>query len=402
MTYQRVAGLLLCLLCTFGLACGTSARRSGRLARGNQVTSPPTATSSTTHVAKPEQPRSPSFSEEVGTTTAEPTRPVVVEEARLVFTAVMPGDRAFANVDLGARIMRPAEGRGPGIVIVPGAGDVSRDGTRRGDGVVTYRTPIDVARLWAESFASRGAVVLSWDKRTCGTNDVAACTNNPQADVDALGPAALAKDVDEACALLRKHPAFDGRLVLFAHGQAGQVALTSRCAQEAAALVLLSPIPRAIDEVLVDALDERRLEEEALAKAAKTPQEAARHTDEAARCKELAASRAASFASMRAGRFAADARVDGATISFWESWRTLTAATARLLAPVAGRTIVVVGGKDRQLGASDRARAKALPARKAIVIDDADHHLLVDEAHDQTVVEAVFTALDEVLPAGAT
>ena len=37
---------------------------------------------------------------------------------------------------------------------------------------------------------------------------------------------------------MRGEPSFDGRLVLFAHGQAGQVALSSACAKDAAALVL--------------------------------------------------------------------------------------------------------------------------------------------------------------------
>jgi alpha-beta hydrolase superfamily lysophospholipase len=287
--------------------------------------------------------------------------------------------------------------RGPGVVVVPGGGDVSRDGTRKGDGVVAYRAGVDVTRRWAEAFASRGAVVLAWDKRTCGANDAPGCKTNPQGDVDAHGPVALAKDVDAACALLRAEPLFDGRLVLLAHGQAGQIALSSTCAASAAAVVLLSPIPRAVDDVIVDALLDRQATAADAAKTAATPDEKARRLDEAARLKNQAASRAASFASMKAGKFAADARVDGATLAFWTGWMTLTAQTPTLAATHKDRIVVVVGAADRQLSATDRASALALPARTAIAVERADHHLLVDEELPPTATEPVFSALDALL-----
>jgi alpha-beta hydrolase superfamily lysophospholipase len=318
-------------------------------------------------------------------------------DARIAFSLSEATPGGAGAVDLGARITRAKGTRGPGVVIVPGAGDVARDGVRKGDGVISYAAPVAVATAWAEAFAARGAVVLTWDKRTCGANDDPTCTTNPQADVDAAGPVALARDVDEACALLRRDPDFDGRLVLLAHGQAGQVALSSSCAASADAIVLLSPIPRAVDDVIVDALADRQRAAEAAARATTSPDEKSRAQAEAVRLKNLAGSRAASFASMRAGKFSDSARVDGATIAFWMGWRKLTEATASLVEPVKNKAIVVVGAADRQLSTVDRAAAAALPAKRAVVIDDADHHLLVREQLLPVVTEAVFSALDELL-----
>ncbi len=320
-------------------------------------------------------------------------------DVRIAFSLDEATPGGPATIDLGARITKARGVRGPGVVFVPGAGDVSRDGTRKGDGVVTYTASVDVTRAWADAFAARGAVALAWDKRTCGANDVAVCTTNPQADVDERGPAALARDVDEACAVVRREPDFDGRLVLFAHAQAAQVALASSCATAASAIVLLAPVPRAVDDVIVGAIVDRQRAAEADARAAATPEDKARAQGEAARLKNLAGSRAASFASMRDGRFAADARVDGATIAYWLAWRALTEQTPALLVPVKDKVIVVVGGADLQLSADDRAAAAALPSRRALVIDHADHHLLVGEQLAPVVTEPVFSAIDELLEA---
>jgi hypothetical protein len=162
-----------------------------------------------------------------------------------------------AKAELGALLVHPRDGKGPAILIVPGASDVSRKGTRAGDGVTRYAQPVDVYSEWADAFAKRGANILLWDKRTCGPNDDPMCKKNSRDDIDAEGPVALAKDVDAACALAKSEPSVDGRIVLFAHAQAAQVALSSACAKDAAAIVLVAPIPRAIDEVIVAGLKDR-------------------------------------------------------------------------------------------------------------------------------------------------
>jgi len=291
---------------------------------------------------------------------------------------VVERDLGGAPVRLNATVVRPTHDgdvvKGPVFVIIPGASDVSRRGLRRGDGVSTYREPVAVTTAWQDAIGHAGAHSLAYDKRTCGPNDDGECQKNPQGDLDERGPVALAADVDAACAVAAALPGTDGRVVLLAHGQGAQVALASDCAKNAAAVVLLSPVPRGIDAVLVEALLTRAKAKAQEAKKA-PPETKQAQEDEAAALRNLGASRQASFDSMRSGKFAKDARVDGATIAFWLSWIELTDKTKAMLEPVKNKAIVVVAKGDRQLGAADHALARELPAARFVEVD-ADHHLL--------------------------
>lgn len=298
-------------------------------------------------------------------------------------------------VVLGARVTGGEGQKGPGVVVVPGGGDVAKDGTRKGDGVVVYAAPVDTGVVWSESLARRGAVVLTYDKRTCGPNDTAGCHKNPQKDLDDKGPVALARDVDAACALLKSQPGFDGRLILWAHGQAAQVALSSSCADEAAAIVLLSPVPRAIDAVLVDALADRQKQASEKSKSASGDEKGALSA-ESGRLRDLVGTTTAEFAAMKGGKFAKDALVRGATIAFWLGWIDLTTKTPELLERHKDKVVVVVGRGDTQLSGKDRDAAQKLPAKQVVVVD-ADHHLLKDGALDEGVVKAVADAIDVVI-----
>lgn len=324
--------------------------------------------------------------------TATVVHEITIED-RIITVPVSDG----VTATLGATLTRPKDGRGPAILIVPGGGDVSRKGTRPGDGVDVYRSPVDVSTAWAESFARRGALVLAWDKRTCGPNDDALCNKNPQDDIDTSGPAALAKDIDAACALVRAEPAFDGRVVLFAHGQAGQVALSSGCARDAAALVLVAPIPRGVDEVIVAGIKDRarRTERQATGEQDEAAKEAL--LDKAGQLKSLASTRDAEFASMKAGRFAPTARVGGATLAFWKGWIELTAKTAALVDATGARKIVVLGEGDLQYGDKDRMRIKALAPDAFIEVVGADHHLLTVGKLSPATVDLVGGAIDAAL-----
>jgi hypothetical protein len=317
----------------------------------------------------------------------------VVVEPRTITVAVS----ASTSAEIGAELAHPASGRGPGILIVPGAGDVSRRGLRPGDGVNNYRAPVAVSAGWAKALAARGAWVLSYDKRTCGPNDEALCSKNPQEDLDAEGPAALAKDVDAACALLRQEAGFDGRLVLLAHGQAAQVALSSNCAREANAIVLAAPIPRAVDEVIVAGLKERTASTERLAKAEKAAARRASLVDQAAQLRNLAGTREAEFASMKAGRFAPTARVAGATLAFWKGWIDVTSKTPALAEATPAKKIVVLGGKDLQYAAGDRKRIAALATDGFVELENADHHLLTEGALATDTVDRVGAAIDAAI-----
>lgn len=324
--------------------------------------------------------------------TAPAARAIVTEERTI---AVTVSDGLTAT--LGAALTRPTDGAGPAILIVPGGGDISRKGTRPGDGVDVYRAPVDVSTAWAEAFARRGALVLSWDKRTCGPNDDALCTKNPQDDIDEHGPSALAKDLDAACALMRHEPAYDGRLVLFAHGQAAQVALASTCAKDAAVVVLVAPIPRGVDEVIVAGIKDRAQRIERQAKREPDPATKDALLDKAGQLTSLASTRSAEFASMKAGRFAPTARVGGATLAFWKGWIELTGKTAALVDAVPAKKMVILGADDQQYGDKDRVRIKALAPDAYLEVKGADHHLLSGGRLAPETVDLIGAALDGAL-----
>lgn len=298
---------------------------------------------------------------------------------------------------LGATIIRPTHGSGPGVVVVPGSGDVSRRGARSGDGTRLYARPVDVSTAWAEALAQRGAHVLLYDKRTCGPKDDARCNENPQHDVDAVGPVALARDVDAACTALRADPRVTGDIILLAHGQAGQVALASSCARTAQAIVLVSPIPRAVDQVIVAGLRHRHEATVRAAREARDAQERAALEDGALKLRNLAATREAEFSSMTRGRFSRGARVGGATVDFWKGWVALTARTPELVAAARGKLVVVQGGADTQQSPADQRRARAWAPSSAVEVDGADHHLLSQERLAPTTVARVAEAIDRIL-----
>jgi pimeloyl-ACP methyl ester carboxylesterase len=295
----------------------------------------------------------------------------------------------------------------PVIVFVPGGGRVSRLGTRPGDGDSLYDAPVDVTDSWARAVAGGGWLALSYDKRTCDFRDSELCRKNPTPDMDAEGPVALARDVDAACdaaAAAFEGRGYDGRIVLWAHGQGAQVALASQCAQRAAAVVLSAPIPRRVDEVMVDSLDYReQLHRKRGQKQASSDegQELLRKADQ---LRNAAGSTRALFESMEQGRFAEDARVQGATLAFWKGWIELTARAEDDVKAARAPRLVVVGQWDLQYTPDDRKRLAAwgeLEGVRYLKVEKADHHLLHEGVLERSTVDAVLRALGEVLGAPA-
>jgi alpha-beta hydrolase superfamily lysophospholipase len=318
----------------------------------------------------------------------------IVREDRVIDVAVT----ADVHAQLGAQLVHPKDTIGPAIIIVPGANDVSRAGLREGNGVALYPKPgVAVSTAWADALAARGATVLVYDKRTCGPNNDPVCTKNPQDDWDSEGPTALAKDVDAACELMKKEPSSNGRIVLFTHGQGAQVVLSSSCAKTAAAIVLAAPIPRGVDEVMVANLKERLQAAERAVKAEKDETKRAALVEEAAQLRNLAGTKEAEFASMKAGRFAPTAKVLGATLAFWKGWIDSTAKTTALADGVGAPKIVVLGADDGNYAAADKKRIAALASAGFVEVKGADHHLLTDGKLAPTTVDLVGAALDKAL-----
>lgn len=303
---------------------------------------------------------------------------------------------------VGADLVRPTHRGGPlpAVVFVPGAGRVSRRGTQRGDGARTYDEPIDVTAAWVRAAALQGFLALTFDKRTCGPSDDPLCRKNPSTDLDEKGPLALAQDIDAACARVEEEPGFDGRIVLFAHGQGVGPALASFCAKRAAALVLIAPIPARIDEVMVEALRhrEQRLRKAAGRRAGTPAAEAC--LIRANQLRNAAASLEHTFRAMEEGAFDASARVQGVPLSFWKGWVELTRRTRSLLEEIGAPRVVVLGGDDLQFAPKHRRQIRAfgeLPGVFFLPIEGADHHLLHDGKLRAATEDAVLGALEQAL-----
>lgn len=304
---------------------------------------------------------------------------------------------------LPADLSLPAgDGVVPFVLVVPGGGNVSRRGTRTGDGEIEYGDAIHTSHALAALFVEHGFATLAWDKRTCGPRDDPACDKQPLDDVEREGPRALAKDVDAACAFARSHPRA-GPIVLWAHGQAAQVALTSTCAADAAAVVLVAPPPRRIDQVLVDGMIQRAKVVDGQAKKAKGEEKKAL-TARAHDMRQRAAQLDETFKAVRAGKFPKDARLMGFPIPYWQGWLALTDEIPGGAPKPRVPWVVVLGERDVQFSSGDRGRIQklgALPQAQGFVVKGADHHLLrkdeggrmgVDEAAWMPILEALHAA----------
>lgn len=288
----------------------------------------------------------------------------------------------------------------PWVLLVPGGGAPSRWGEQNGDGVHPYASTVEVYRAWARALASAGFRVLSYDKRTCHPSQNPLCRANPTGDLDAEGPSALARDVDAACAWLRAKSGEPSRLVLMTHSQGLVPVLRSRCAAQADALVMLAPIPRRIDHVMVHALEHRRHLQLQRAAHTKEREKKERLEVSAAKLRNQAGSVQAMFASMEQGNFAAEARVQGATLGFWRGWLQQTEQTQRQLQALKIPILVLLGSEDGQFGPDDRDRILRfgkLPHGLGREIPAADHHFLQQEKLSAQAVDTVTQWLHEKL-----
>ena len=131
----------------------------------------------------------------------------------------------------------PTSGKAPAVVLVHGSGPNDRDGSVGG------RKPL---RDLADGLATRGIVVMRWDKRSKAAPE----TLRPPFDLDGE----VTRDVRAAVDLLAKRPEVDPkRLYVLGHGEGASMA--PRIAQQEpriAGLVLLAGPTRPFEEVLVD------------------------------------------------------------------------------------------------------------------------------------------------------
>ncbi len=279
------------------------------------------------------------------------------------FEVKLPGPN---NATLGARWWFPVVKHRPGttVIFVPSLGNNSRLGIENG---------IAATELWAKDLARRGFNVLAYDARACSVTHDAMCNSNSNDDVDSLGPVAYAKDVDAACQFAQDKK--NQRIVLWVAAKSVPGVLASSCAKSAAAIVLQAPVPDSIDRILPEGL-------------------------RAAGDYNKANSLRATFDSIKANRFAKDAKIMGRSLTFWRAWIETSKRSKSMIASTHVPTLVLLGGEDTLYSPAAKTQIRALGKGKHhsfVGIEGADHNLLIQQQLSQSTVGQVVKALERLL-----
>jgi len=176
----------------------------------------------------------------------------------ILFAACSRGakPRAIASEDItiqmgarsfGGTLTRPADGKGPGLLLIAGSGPTDRDWNSPG-----LPGKNGSGKLIAAALARRGIVVLRYDKTTSGTN-------KPPDDMtyDLFRDEARA-----ALALLRTRPEVDrAHLFVAGHSEGGVQALRVAAEEkDLAGVILLSTPGRRLADVMVGQLESQLTE----------------------------------------------------------------------------------------------------------------------------------------------
>ena len=268
------------------------------------------------------------------------------------------------------------------VIFVPGSGTVSRKGTQSGDGAVHYQHSVDVNIAWATALAAEGYTSLLYDKRNCSNIHDDICMENSTSDLNQEGPVALARDVDAACQAAKNHLGDDVRIVLWTSDQGTQVALSSRCKNEAALFVFIAPIPYRVDEYWV----------EGLSSASEKPQ----NERVKGMLEQKSRSMKATFDSIEAGQFAPTAKIMGASLQFWKEWISLTSQTEVMFQKLSKPVLLIVGAED---GFYNEKALEILqsetnsPEKRLLYLSGADHNLLINNELNTQTADIVLRAL---------
>lgn len=314
-----------------------------------------------------------------------------------VLRVELPDDQ---TAEIGYEIIRARDDTKPTpwVVLVPGSGAPSRKGEQNGDGIQRYSAEVEVYAQWAHVLARAGHPVFAFDKRNCHPRHRSQCHANPTHDIDQEGPSALARDLDAACDWIRAQHGADAKLILMTHGQGLGPVLRSECVKQAEAVVALAPIPRRIDRVLVHAIAHRQTSGQHEAETAQSVHQKDKLASSAAALRNQAATLQETFLSMERGDFASDARVRGATLSYWRAWIDETAQTRDQLKSLKIPKLLLLGMKDQQYGPDDQTlirRLGHLPATHVQEIPGADHHLLEGEKLSQQAAKVLIRWLQQ-------
>ena len=164
-----------------------------------------------------------------------------VQEKAYIFDVEVPGQPKAPL--MGVFYTAPNSENRPVVLFVPGAGNPTFLGRQKSNGAHTYSKPLNITQMWAHELAKAGFSSFAYNKRTCRAGQDHLCRNNAVTDVFEKGPVALAEDVDAACNMLQSELGIPSeRIILWTHGQGGQVVLASECGRRAKLAMITSPL----------------------------------------------------------------------------------------------------------------------------------------------------------------
>ena len=300
---------------------------------------------------------------------------------------------------MGVFLAAPNSENRPVVLMVPGAGNSTFLGRQKSNGAHTYSKPLNITQMWAHELADAGFSSFSYNKRTCRAGQDHLCRNNAVRDIYKNGPIALAEDVDAACRMLRRDLGIPSeKIILWTHGQGGQVVLSSECGRRAKVVLITSPMTDRVDLVLVRTLHHRAslLRAEA-ATALGVKQKSLR--EKARNISNRAESFKATFLSIESDRFIDTASFLGVPLTFWYGWRKSTEDIDLQLAKQQGQVVLFQGENDTNYSDEDQRnllRFGKIRNVKLVQIPGADHYLIeqnkISASASHLAIEALMQA----------
>ena len=320
-----------------------------------------------------------------------------VQEKAYIFDVTVPGQPKAPL--MGVFYTAPNSENRPVVLFVPGAGNPTFLGRQKSNGAHTYAKPLNITQMWAHELARAGFSSFAYNKRTCRAGQDHLCRNNAVNDVFSKGPVALAQDVDAACNMLQSELGIPTeKIILWTHGQGGQVVLASECGKRARLTMITSPLTDRVDLMLVRTLHHRA------ALLSNEAENAPEIMKKALKAKSVnlsnrAESFKATFLSIESDRFIETASFLGVPLTFWYGWRKSTEDIDMQLAKQRGRVILFQGQNDTNYSDEDvrnLLRFGKIKDVQLVKVPGADHYLIeknrIAAGTSSLVVESIISA----------
>ena len=318
-----------------------------------------------------------------------------VQEKAYIFDVTVPGQ---PRPHLWGFSTAPNSENRPVVLFVPGAGNPTFLGRQKSNGAHTCKTIKHHANVGSR-LARAGFSSFAYNKRTCRAGQDHLCRNNAVNDVFAKGPVALAQDVDAACNMLQSELGIPTeKIILWTHGQGGQVVLASECGKRARLTMITSPLTDRVDLMLVRTLHHRA------ALLSNEAENAPEIMKKALKAKSVnlsnrAESFKATFLSIESDRFIETASFLGVPLTFWYGWRKSTEDIDMQLAKQRGRVILFQGQNDTNYSDEDvrnLLRFGKIKDVQLVKVPGADHYLIeknrIAVGTSSLVVESIISA----------